>query len=47
MSAVIEEGTRAPDFELPDQDGRPVRLSGLRGQTVILYFHPRADTHAS
>jgi thioredoxin-dependent peroxiredoxin len=37
-------GDAAPDFELPDQDGRPVRLSDLRGQTIVLYFYPRADT---
>jgi thioredoxin-dependent peroxiredoxin len=41
---LIEEGQEAPDFELPDQDGNPVRLSGLRGQRVVLYFYPRADT---
>jgi peroxiredoxin Q/BCP len=41
---VIEEGAEAPDFELADQDGKPVRLSSLRGQRVVLYFYPRADT---
>jgi thioredoxin-dependent peroxiredoxin len=35
---------QAPDFELPDQDGEPVRLSELRGQPVVLYFYPKADT---
>jgi thioredoxin-dependent peroxiredoxin len=39
-----EPGDQAPDFELPDQDGNPVRLAGLRGQTVVLYFYPAADT---
>jgi peroxiredoxin Q/BCP len=34
----------APDFELPADDGSPVRLSDLRGKKVILYFYPRADT---
>ena len=38
------EGDPAPDFTLPDQNGDPVTLSGLRGQTVVLYFYPRADT---
>jgi peroxiredoxin len=33
---VIEQGKQAPDFELPDQDGSPVRLSGLRGRRVVL-----------
>jgi peroxiredoxin Q/BCP len=41
---VISEGDTAPDFELPDQDGEPVALSGLRGRTVVLYFYPKADT---
>jgi thioredoxin-dependent peroxiredoxin len=41
---VIEEGDAAPDFELPDQDGRPVRLKDFRGQRVVVYFYPRADT---
>jgi peroxiredoxin Q/BCP len=39
-----EPGQIAPDFTLPDQDGVPVTLSDLRGQTVVLYFYPRADT---
>lgn len=41
---MIETGTQAPDFELPDQDGEPVKLSDLRGRRVVLYFYPKADT---
>jgi thioredoxin-dependent peroxiredoxin len=41
---VIETGQPAPDFTLPNQDGEPVTLSGLKGQTVVLYFYPKADT---
>ena len=41
---MIEQGTQAPDFELPDQDGEPVRLSDFRGSAVVLYFYPKADT---
>jgi peroxiredoxin Q/BCP len=41
---VVEEGQEAPDFTLPDQDGTQVTLSELRGQTVVLYFFPKADT---
>jgi thioredoxin-dependent peroxiredoxin len=41
---MIETGEQAPDFELPDQDGAPVTLSGLRGRRVVLYFYPKADT---
>jgi thioredoxin-dependent peroxiredoxin len=44
MSAVIEPGTTAPDFELPDQDGNAFKLSDLRGKRVVLYFYPKADT---
>ena len=40
----MNEGDQAPDFELPNQDGVPVRLSSLRGQTVVVYFYPKADT---
>ncbi len=38
------EGQAAPDFTLPDQNGHEVTLSDLRGQTIVLYFYPRADT---
>jgi thioredoxin-dependent peroxiredoxin len=41
---VIEPGQQAPVFELPDQDGRIVKLSDFRGQTVVVYFYPKADT---
>jgi peroxiredoxin Q/BCP len=44
---VIEQGDQAPDFELPDQDGRPIRLSDFRGQKVVVYFYPKADTPGS
>jgi peroxiredoxin len=41
---VLSEGDKAPAFTLPDQNGERVKLSGPKGQTVVLYFHPRADT---
>jgi len=41
---VLEAGEAAPDFTLLDQDGKELTLSELRGQTVVLYFYPRADT---
>jgi peroxiredoxin Q/BCP len=41
---MLSEGDEAPDFELLDQDGEPVRLSSLRGSPVVLYFYPKADT---
>jgi peroxiredoxin Q/BCP len=41
---MLEAGDRAPSFTLPDQNGEKVRLSELKGETVVLYFYPRADT---
>ena len=41
---MIEQGQTAPEFTLPDQDGKAVSLSDYRGQTVVLYFYPKADT---
>jgi thioredoxin-dependent peroxiredoxin len=41
---MIEQGQKAPDFTLPDQDGNPVSLSDYTGQTLVLYFYPKADT---
>jgi len=41
---VLEPGDKAPSFSLPDQNGDPVKLSALKGQIVVLYFYPRADT---
>lgn len=41
---MLAAGDLAPDFTLPDQDGHEVKLSDLRGATVVLYFYPRADT---
>lgn len=41
---MLQAGDKAPDFELPDQNGDPVKLADLKGQIVVLYFYPRADT---
>ncbi|HEX6782151.1 MAG TPA: thioredoxin-dependent thiol peroxidase [Solirubrobacterales bacterium] len=41
---MLEPGKKAPDFELPDQNGDLVKLSDLKGQRVVLYFYPRAHT---
>jgi peroxiredoxin Q/BCP len=41
---VVEEGKPAPDFQLASDSGEPVRLSDLRGRTVVLYFYPKDDT---
>ena len=41
---MLSEHTIAPDFTLPDAEGRPVKLSDFRGQKVVLYFYPRDNT---
>jgi len=40
----LKEGELAPDFNLPDDTGRTVKLSDFRGRTVVLYFYPADDT---
>ena len=41
---MLEVGTMAPDFTLPDQDGNQVSLKSFRGQKVVLYFYPKDNT---
>lgn len=41
---MLEIGTKAPDFVLPDQDGNTVALQDFRGKKVVLYFYPRDNT---
>ena len=41
---MLEVGTKAPDFTLPDQDGVERSLSDWRGQKVVLYFYPKDMT---
>ncbi len=41
---MLEVGTVAPDFTLPDQNGQMHTLSDYRGQKVVLYFYPRDNT---
>ena len=41
---MLETGTKAPDFSLPDQGGVIHSLSRYRGKKVILYFYPRDNT---
>jgi peroxiredoxin Q/BCP len=41
---MLEPGTAAPDFEVKDQTGQTRRLSDYRGQNVVLWFYPKADT---
>ncbi|GBC82885.1 Putative peroxiredoxin bcp [bacterium HR10] len=44
MATKVNIGDLAPDFTLPDQQGRPHRLSDFRGRWVVLYFYPRDNT---
>lgn len=37
-------GSSAPDFELPDQDGKTVKLSDFRGKKVVIFAYPKAAT---
>ena len=41
---LLEQGTKAPDFTLPDRDGKNVSLSDFLGKKVVLYFYPKDNT---
>ena len=41
---MLELGIKAPDFELPDQNGEMHKLSDYAGKKVILYFYPKDNT---
>ncbi|PWT27318.1 thioredoxin-dependent thiol peroxidase [Butyrivibrio fibrisolvens] len=41
---MLEVGTKAPDFKLPDQNGTMHSLSEYKGQKVVLYFYPKDNT---
>jgi len=41
---ALQAGIKAPDFELPDEEGNLHRLSNYQGETVLLYFYPKDDT---
>ena len=43
-ATMLQPGDEAPDFEVTDHTGKRVRLSELRGQKVVLWFYPKADT---
>ena len=41
---MLDVGTKAPDFTLPDKDGKAVSLSDFAGRKIVLYFYPRDNT---
>ena len=41
---MLKVGDQAPEFELKAQDGKPFKLSSMRGRKVLLWFYPKADT---
>ena len=41
---MLEAGTKAPVFSLPDKDGNMISLENYRGKRVVLYFYPRDNT---
>ena len=41
---ALNVGDDAPDFEVNDQDGQPVKLSDYKGKKVVLYFYPKDNT---
>jgi thioredoxin-dependent peroxiredoxin len=41
---MVETGSAAPDFTLPDQHGNPVSLADLRGSWIVLWWYPKAAT---
>jgi peroxiredoxin Q/BCP len=41
---MVQEGDKAPDFELPTDSGETIKLSKLKGKPVVVYFYPKDDT---
>jgi peroxiredoxin Q/BCP len=41
---ALEEGRKAPDFALPDDAGKTVKLADFKGRKLVLFFFPKAGT---
>jgi len=41
---MLKPGDKAPAFRLPSDDGTPVALKDFKGQRVLLFFYPKANT---
>lgn len=44
MPSPLAEGSQAPDFSMPADGGKTVRLADFKGKTLVLYFYPKDDT---
>ena len=44
MNQTLEIGNKAPNFNLPNQNGNSVRLDDFAGRWLVVYFYPRDDT---
>ena len=42
---MLEVGSKAPEFQLSDQDGNTVNITDFKGEKVLLWFFPKASTH--
>ena len=41
---MLKAGDKTPEFSLPDENGTTRKLSDYRGQNVVLFFYPKANT---
>jgi len=41
---MLKVGDKAPEFELPDQTGKRIKLADFRGRKLLIYFYPKANT---
>ena len=44
MTQIVEVGAKAPDFDVPNQYGKNVKLDDFTGKWLVIYFYPRDDT---
>ena len=44
MTKILEVGQKAPNFSIPDQNGKTIELENLLGKWTVVYFYPRDDT---
>jgi peroxiredoxin Q/BCP len=42
--SLLKPGDKAPAFALPDQHGKTVKLADFKGQKLLVYFYPKANT---